>query len=118
MRSPFGVTAIGLATFGIAWSGIAEAQVPATNAGCFLVANLFAKSSNEEVKSLAVQASFFYLGRLRGTSGEIETELGAAAKAISDETSGQLLQACLKAMNNRIQEVQAAGERLRNASNK
>lgn len=110
--------ALGSASLAFMLSNAANAQAGASDAHCFLVSNVFATSTNEEVKALAVQSSFFYLGRLKGSSAQVEAELARAAIGISDENSAQILQLCLQDMSARAQEVKAAGERLRKATSK
>ena len=111
-------TALSIASLAIMLSNAAAAQAGASDAHCFLVSNVFANSTNDEMRRLAVQSSFFYLGRLKGSSAQVEAELARAAVGISDENSGQILQLCLNDMSARVQEGKAAGDRLRAATSK
>jgi hypothetical protein len=97
----------------------AIAQDPAVNpAKCFLVANVFAKAGSDKEKPAARDAAIFYLARLSGSSSQVEAQLAAQLKTITNANNGQIMSACAKAMSVRTQEIDAAQKALAAAHRK
>jgi hypothetical protein len=76
-----------------------------TDAGCILVANLFASQlTNQDQKALAQNVLFFYFGRLDGRAGEaqMKTELRQARSTqLTNDTAGALMNSCAQGMQGR-----------------
>ncbi len=90
----------------------AVAQDSARDAECFLISNMFSRAKDAKAKEVATQATFFYLGRLRGTSAEIEAAMVAQAKAITPENAGTKMNNCAQAMGRRATEVRGVTQRI------
>jgi hypothetical protein len=90
----------------------AAGEAPINNARCFVVSNIFAKSSDDKAKQAAVLASYFYLGRLTGTPAQIEAAIVAQAKTVDPQNAGTTMQACAQAVAAKSSELQAIGQRL------
>jgi hypothetical protein len=64
-----------------------------------LLSNLYAKAATDEkAKTTALQASFFYLGRMTGPAPELQARLLEEAKTIDPAKSSDAMEACAKAM--------------------
>lgn len=96
----------------------ATAQTVGSDAKCFLVSNMFAKSSDERAKKAAVEASFFYLGRLNGSASQLETLLAQQAKTVTAQNASSTMQACARTVAQRATELQNVGKRLSQAQPK
>ena len=98
-----------LATFPLAVAllptGAAQAQSQPSDVKCLLLSNLYAKQAGDEkARATALQASFFYLGRVSGPGATVKARLNDEAKTLSSNNAGDAMAACVKAM------VQRAGE--------
>jgi len=81
----------------------ASAQT-ATDAGCLLLSNLFAqKAAEPEVKKIAEQTFYFYLGRVgdRVTAPQLKALLDTQGKTITDATAGPMMKNCVQTLQNR-----------------
>lgn len=77
----------------------AQAQDGPSDVKCLLLSNLYAKAATDEkAKTTALQASFFYLGRMTGPAPEVQARLLAEAKTIDPAKSSGTMEACAKAM--------------------
>jgi hypothetical protein len=93
-------------------AGPALAQNLANDAKCFMVSNMFSKSKDAKAKQAAVQASYFYLGRLTGPTAQIEAALAAQGRAVTPQNAGPTMQACARTVAQRATEMQGIGRRL------
>lgn len=80
----------------LAFPQIGLAKSLAGDARCFIASNMFAQSRDEKQKELAVQAAYFYLGRLEGSTAQIEEAFAAQAKAITLENAPSTMEACAR----------------------
>ena len=96
----------------------ASAQAPPSDAKCFLLSQTFAKSTDEKTKLAATQAGFFYLGRLTGSTAQIEAKIATEAKTITSQTAGPIMDACVRVVAQKAKNVQAIGVRLSKAQTK
>jgi hypothetical protein len=96
----------------------ATAQSVGNDAKCFIVSNMFTKSSDPKAKKAATEASFFYLGRLGGSTSQLETLLAQQAKTIDPKNASVIMQGCAKTVAQRANEVQNVGKRLSAAQSK
>lgn len=75
---------------------------PRTDAGCILVANVFATQvANADQKALARNVLFFYFGRLQARTSEaqMKTELRQArSMQLTNDTAGALMNSCAQDM--------------------
>jgi hypothetical protein len=77
----------------------ALAQGQPSDLKCLLLSNLYAKAATDEkAKTTALQASFFYLGRMTGPAPELQARLLEEAKTIDPAKSSDAMEACAKAM--------------------
>ena len=88
------------------------AQTLASDAKCLIVSNVFAQSSDPKAKQAGIEARYFYLGRLTGSTAQIETALAAQGKTITKQNAGPTMQACARTVVQKANEVQAIGQRL------
>ena len=100
---------IALAATMLATSGAAAAQ-SANDARCILLANAFAgqaKDANQQ--KIAEDSIYFYLGRISGqpTAAQMKAVLDAQAKTLNDSNAGQLMGECVKAVQAKVQLMQA-----------
>jgi hypothetical protein len=83
-----------------------QAQGQPSDVKCLLLSNLYAKAATDEkAKTTALQASFFYLGRMTGPAGELQSRLLEEAKTIDPQKSSDAMEACAKAMVARAAQV-------------
>ena len=90
-------------------SGAAAAQ-SATDAGCILDSNAFAKSSKDaNAQKTAVAALYFYLGRISDstTPAQLKTLFEQQSKTITDATAGNVMNACVKGIQTKVQLLQS-----------
>jgi hypothetical protein len=102
-------TRIALAAALLGTSGAAAAQ-SATDAGCILVSNAFAKNSKDANAQKAAEASlYFYLGRIPdGTSSaHLKTLFDAQAKTITETNAGPTMNKCVQAIQSKFQLLQS-----------
>ena len=75
---------------------------PVTDAGCILIANIFATQvTNADQKNLAQNVLFFYFGRLEGRTSEAQmrAELRQArSMQLTNDTAGALMNNCAQGM--------------------
>jgi hypothetical protein len=96
--------------------GAAPAAAQSANdAKCFIASNVFTHSTDPKVKQVAVEASYFYLGRLGGTVTQIEAALAAQGKVVTMKNAGAIMQGCAQVVAARTKQVQAVGQRLQAA---
>ena len=93
-------------------SAPAAAQEGVDDARCYILSTLFARSGEEKLRGPAARAAFFYLGRLSGSTAEVEARLAAQAATITSENTGPLMTVCHQAMARRANEIQAVVNRL------
>lgn len=98
-------------------AGPAVAQALDNDVRCFVASNMFVKAGDERSKEAAVRAGFFYLGRLRGTSAQIEAAVSAQAKTLNPQNAGTVMQACAQAVEDKARELHDVGQRLSQANN-
>jgi hypothetical protein len=90
-------------------SGAAAAQT-ANDARCILLANAFAGQSKEaNQKKMAEDSLYFYLGRIDGqpTAAQMKAVMDAQAKTLNDTNAGTLMGECVKAVQAKVQLLQA-----------
>ncbi len=90
-------------------SGAAAAQ-SATDAQCIILSNAFAKNSKDaNAQKLAESAFYFYLGRLgdSSTPAQLKTLFEAQSKTITDATAGNMMNACIKPLQAKVQMLQS-----------
>lgn len=100
---------LAIGTFLLVVGGAASAQ-SATDARCLLLSNAFANGAKDEnAKKAAEAAGYFYLGRIseHATVAQLKPVLEREAKSISDATAGPQMQACVKAIQDKVQLVQS-----------
>ena len=89
---------------------------PVTDAGCILIANIFATQvTNADQKALAQNVLFFYFGRLEGRTSEaqMKSELRQArATQLTNDTAGALMNNCAQAMQTRAKTFEAVMQQL------
>jgi aryl-alcohol dehydrogenase-like predicted oxidoreductase len=103
---------IGLASVFLTMSGAAAAQ-SASDAGCILASNAFAKAAKDEKGQKLAQASlYFYLGRISGstTPAQLKTLLQEQAKTMTEATLGTVMNACAKDLQAKIQMIESISE--------
>lgn len=89
----------------------------ASDARCFVASNLFVKAGDEKSKEAAARAGFFYLGRLRGTPSQVEAAIAAQARTLNAQNASTVMQQCARAVEAKMQELQAIGQRLQSREN-
>jgi len=102
-------TRIALAAALLLSSEAALAQT-AGDAGCIIVSNAFAQSATDpEAKKLAEASLYFYLGRIgdHATAAQLKVLLNQQAKTLTDATAGNVMTACIKALQDKVQLVQS-----------
>ena len=100
---------LGLAAALLMSSGTVVAQT-ATDAQCLIVSNAFANSSTDDNQKKAAEASvYFYLGRVsdRMTAPQLKTLLDTQAKTITDKTAADTMNACVHAIQAKVQLLQS-----------
>jgi hypothetical protein len=85
----------------------ARAQAQVNDAQCLIVSNLFVRAVDGKEKTAAIQASFFYLGRMSGTVAEVEARLAAEVNKITKANNGAIMTACVQAMMARARQLSA-----------
>jgi hypothetical protein len=89
---------------------------PRTDAGCVLIANVFASQlTNADQKALAQNVLFFYFGRLQGRAGEaqMKTELRQARTVqLTNDTAGALMNSCAQEMQTRAKAFEGVMQQL------
>lgn len=87
-----------------------------TDAGCVLVANVFASQlTNADQKALAQNVLFFYFGRLeaRGSEAQMKTELRQARTVqLTNDTAGALMNSCAQEMQTRAKAFEGVMQQL------
>ena len=99
-------------------SAPAAAQPLANDARCFIVSNVFAKSRDEKASRAGVEARYFYLGRLTGSTAQIEAAIAAQGRTITAQNAGALMQGCVRGVVLKGNELQGIGQRLSKAQHK
>jgi hypothetical protein len=90
-------------------SGAAAAQ-SASDAQCIILSNAFAKNSKDaNAQKLAESAFYFYLGRMadNATQAHLKTLFEQQAKTITDATAGNMMNACIKPLQAKVQMLQS-----------
>src|SRR4051794_39360567 len=90
-------------------SGAASAQT-ATDAGCILVSNAFAKNSKDDnAKKLAEASLYFYLGRIgnTATAPQLKALFDQQAKTIDEKSAPVLMNACVKTFQSKMDLMQS-----------
>jgi hypothetical protein len=103
------LTRIAIAAALLTTSGAAAAQT-ATDASCFLLSNVFARSSSDAgAKKAAEAASYFYLGRIgsQATAAQLKALFDKQAGTITDATAPTMMAACIKELQSKAQLVQS-----------
>jgi hypothetical protein len=91
--------------------GAATAQ-SATDVGCIIVSNAFAKSAKDENARKTAEATvYFYLGRVRdgATVAQLKALFDQQAKTITDTNAGPMMNACVKGLQTKAELVQSLG---------
>lgn len=87
----------------------AQAQSQPSDVKCLLLSNIYAKQADDEkARAAALQASFFYLGRVTGPAADLRARLSAEAKTLSSTENGDAMAACANAMVKRAEELSTA----------
>ena len=90
---------------------------PRTDAGCVLVANLFAaQTTNQDQKALSQNVLFFYFGRLdaRTTEPQMKAELKQAGTTqLTSDTAAALMNSCAQGMQSRAKVFEGVLQQLR-----
>src|ERR1041385_9448864 len=100
---------IALAAALLMTSGAAAAQ-SATDAQCILLSNVFAQAAKTPEAQKAAQASFyFYLGRIgaQATAAQLKTLFDAQGKTITDAKAAEMMNACVKTVETRVDLLQS-----------
>ena len=103
------IVRIGLATALLAASAAAAAQ-SATDARCLLLSNAFANGAKDDnAKKAAEIAGYFYLGRIseHATAAQLKPILERESKSLTDATAGPQMNACVKAIQDKVQLMQS-----------
>src|SRR4051794_23763230 len=82
----------------------------ASDATCILVSNAFAKAAKDPKQQQVAQAtSYFYLGRIGDamTAPRLKTLFDTQAKTITEANAGNLMNACVKAIETKVQMLQS-----------
>ena len=84
----------------------APAQTQPSDIKCLLLSNMYAnRAEDEKARATALQASFFYLGRVYGPVAQIQARLQEEAKALSPTGNADEMAACANAMVRRAEEL-------------
>jgi hypothetical protein len=103
---------IGIAAVLLATGAAATAQ-SATDARCIILSNVFAKQAKDPAtQKMAEGAMYFYLGRIGGsaTAPQMKTLLDQQANTITDANAGQLMNACVKDVQTKIEMLQSVAK--------
>ena len=95
---------IALAASLLTVSAAAAAQT-ATDAGCILLSNAFAKNAKDANQQKLAEASFyFYLGRVGAgaTAAHLEALFDQETKTLTDATAGNAMNACVKEFQGKV----------------
>jgi hypothetical protein len=106
------LTRIAMAAALLMSGGAAVAQ-SATDAGCILVSNAFAKNAKDDnAKKLAEASLYFYLGRLgdSATPAQLKTLFEQQAKTITDAKAGPMMNACASKLQAKMQMLQSMSQ--------
>jgi hypothetical protein len=90
-------------------SGAAAAQ-SAADVKCLLLSNAFANASKDPNAKKAAEASgYFYLGRIgeHATAAQLKPLMDQQAKSLTNETAGAQMQACVKALEDKVTLLQS-----------
>jgi hypothetical protein len=104
-------TRIALAAALVMTSGAATAQ-SATDAGCILVSNAFAKDAKDPKAQQAAQAAlYFYLGRVSDSTSaaQLKALFEAQSKTINETNAGPMMNKCVQAIQSKFQLLQSLG---------
>jgi len=99
-------------------AGPAMAQGANQNMQCLMVANVFSSQEKDpQKKQVAIGAAFFYLGRLNEqiTPAQLKALILAQSKALTPQTAGPLMNACIKEIGVKQGMMQTAGKELQAA---
>jgi hypothetical protein len=91
-------------------SGTAASAQSASDAGCLLLSNVFAqKAAEPEVKKIAEDSFYFYLGRIadRTTGPQLKALFDAQSKTITDATASGMMKNCVQTLQSRSDLVQS-----------
>ena len=84
----------------------AQAQERPSDTKCLVASNLYAKgATDDKARSTAMQATFFYLGRMSGSAADVQARLVAEARTLTRENGPGIMEACAKAMVTRAEEL-------------
>jgi hypothetical protein len=87
----------------------AQAQGQPSDVKCLLLSNIYAKQADDEkARAAALQATFFYLGRVTGPVADVQARLKEEAKTLPSGNNGDAMAACANAMVKRADELSAA----------
>ncbi len=87
----------------------AQAQSQPSDIKCLVLSNLYAKQATEErIRTVALQASFFYLGRVTGPAAAVQARLKDEAESLSSTENGDAMAACANAMVRRAEDLAGA----------
>jgi hypothetical protein len=90
-------------------SGAAVAQ-SATDAGCILLSNAFAKNAKDANAQKAAEVSlYFYLGRIGGgmTATQLKALFDQQSKTITTASAPTMMSACVKAIQTKVDLLQS-----------
>ena len=102
---------IALAATLLVTSGAAAAQ-SASDAGCILVSNAFARGAKEADQQKTAEATlYFYLGRVSDTmtATQLKALFDQQSKTLTDATAGNVMNNCVKAIQTKLQLLQSIG---------
>jgi hypothetical protein len=91
-------------------NAFANSSTDDNDAQCLIVSNAFANSSTDDNQKKAAEASvYFYLGRVsdRMTAPQLKTLLDTQAKTITDKTAADTMNACVHAIQAKVQLLQS-----------
>ena|SRR4051794_30411861 len=94
-------------------SGSAATAQSATDAGCILLSNAFAKSAKDANAQKAAEASlYFYLGRIGNgmTSTQLKALFDQQGKIITDANAPTMMTACVKAIQTKVDLLQTLAQ--------
>jgi len=93
----------------------AMSQAGVNSVQCVIVATVHSRAGNENQKRIAVLAEAFYLGRLTGSTEQLQAEFARQVKTITSQNNGEIMNQCARAMNSKIEEVKGIQQALARA---
>ena len=103
---------VALAAALLASSAAAAAQT-ATDAQCLIVSNAFSRGAKDADAQKAAEATlYFYLGRIgeSATPAQLGTLLREQARTITEANVGDVMNACAKGLQDKIQMLESISE--------